>query len=574
MRTIKSQTLKLFSIVFITVCAVIISSSYYFIRSSTVNIISSVYHDSLYLVEQRIYTIQKSATTIANVFAENEHVRKALLTDSIERRISLEMSAYISSMEISNSKLIEDLNIPFYVTIIGNNGFSYTNLRGKDFYDFSQIINSKWFCKQKSSSDDNVCFFTNIIDSDFLGYKTSNFVAARNVFNYSHDYIGTILIFINEKLYKEAYDSIIDENSNILLIDNSSNELINTYDNTGIKNTRYLSSDIIDFLDSPDHSSIIKKSKDSYLMTKLTSNQVGYTLLYEVSMLNIDQSINDLNVIVISLIIVCAMIYFILIIISTKKLTNPLKNLTDALSTIDITNPIPLNTKTKYKEIQDVLNSFNTMQQRISNLIASNAKKDQQLRQSEINFLLAQINPHFLNNTLFSIKCIIDMGNQEKASKMISLLTTILNNNLVTTSKDITLIKEFSLIELYVQLQQMRYGNSLTISFELPQELEQALIMKNLLQPVIENSIFHGLKDIDDGINIIVTAEKKENYLSITISDDGIGISKEKIKILLNDSNHSERHHIGLRNVNSRIRLYYGTKYVDTCIADIEILGY
>ena len=180
MSTIKFKLISVFSIIYIAVCIIILIASYFFMHSSMVNTMASVYTNSLSLVEQRLLTIQSSASTIANVFYENESVKNALLTDSLNRSIALESRAYISSLELANSSLIEDLNIPFYITIVGDNGFTYTSLRGKDFYDYEQITNSKWFKQLKFKSTEDICFFTNITDSDFLGYSSSNFVAAKN----------------------------------------------------------------------------------------------------------------------------------------------------------------------------------------------------------------------------------------------------------------------------------------------------------------------------------------------------------------------------------------------------------
>lgn len=231
----------------------------------------------------------------------------------------------------------------------------------------------------------------------------------------------------------------------------------------------------------------------------------------------------------------------------SRQLIQPIKNVITATQKMeDIIIPIE-----KEDEIVELFNNYNTMMARI--------------REAELDTLRAQISPHFLYNTLNSIKCRALIDGNEDIGKMtqwlINLLELSINNHNEYTSVE----EELQMLESYVGLQKMRSDKTFIYYTSVQTEaLKYCLIPKMILQTLVENSILHGL-DMKCGhpcISVTVTAD--ENSLFIDVEDNGIGMSEEKIRqIMSNTANdtHNRMNRIGLYNVHQRIQLYFGEDY-------------
>lgn len=215
-------------------------------------------------------------------------------------------------------------------------------------------------------------------------------------------------------------------------------------------------------------------------------------------------------------------------------------------------------------EIGHIGIGINKMALNIKNLIDEKVKDEKTRKNLELKMLQNQINPHFLYNTLNSIKWMATIQKATGISEMVSSLAILLKNIAKGTDELITLEQEIALLDEYCTIQKYRSGGLFNISyhFENP-EYKMCKIIKFTLQPIVENAIFHGIEPKGGGtINIYIT-RPSENVLQISVRDDGVGMNEEQIRDLMeNCTKESKRfNNIGIKNVDERLKLTFGDMY-------------
>jgi len=181
-----------------------------------------------------------------------------------------------------------------------------------------------------------------------------------------------------------------------------------------------------------------------------------------------------------------------------------------------------------WKEIYEIKDVFNDIMVKIQELLNNIRVKEKEKHEIELDFLQAQINPHFLYNTLFSIKCMVEMKENKQASLMLADFIELLRMTLKKEGKFIQLSREMECIKKYVSIQKYRYENKFELYYETPQECSDILVPKLILQPIVENAIFHGIEPKETKGMIVISTRKIGNNIEISVSDDGVGMNKEQ----------------------------------------------
>lgn len=211
-------------------------------------------------------------------------------------------------------------------------------------------------------------------------------------------------------------------------------------------------------------------------------------------------------------------------------------------------------------ELDEIADSVNQMGEQIHTLIEESYKKELDRKISELNLLQEQINPHFLYNALSSIS-VLAMGNGDKvASRAILYLSDFYRITLSKGKQDIPIREELNLLESYLKIQRMRFDDSIEVEYELDESLLDVHVVKLTLQPIVENAIHHGRDDDSEVFHILIRLFEEQGKTVFEVIDDGCGMDPEKLMDLQNSMNHSEGGY-GLRNVNIRIKLQYGSQY-------------
>jgi len=225
-------------------------------------------------------------------------------------------------------------------------------------------------------------------------------------------------------------------------------------------------------------------------------------------------------------------------------------------------------------EIQELAKEYDLMVTRISELVAANSREQELKRKSDLKALQAQINPHFLYNTLDSIIWMGEMGNNQELVTMTSALAKLFRISISKGKEIIPLDHEIDHVVSYLTIQQMRYKDTFSFYLDIPPELTSCNILKITLQPLVENAIYHGVRDLKGNGYIHIRAFIQDDQLILEVKDNGQGMSPEELQTLGENLNHTFEEELeeamyggshatgtGVRNVHQRLRLYFGPEY-------------
>jgi two-component system sensor histidine kinase YesM len=215
-------------------------------------------------------------------------------------------------------------------------------------------------------------------------------------------------------------------------------------------------------------------------------------------------------------------------------------------------------------EVGELAQSFNHMIEKIKRLMAQEQESQEKLRYAELKALQSQINPHFLYNTLDSINWMVRMGRNDKVEEMIDALSTFFRISLSKGRHFISIREELIHVEKYIMIQKVRYERIMESEICVPEELFGYDIIKMTLQPLVENALYHGIKEKGEGGVIRITAEGQGDNIVFCVSDTGLGMSKEKLEklqIMMDQGIDHDPDAYGIINVQKRIHMYFGTEY-------------
>ena len=215
------------------------------------------------------------------------------------------------------------------------------------------------------------------------------------------------------------------------------------------------------------------------------------------------------------------------------------------------------------REVQELSCSFGHMVMRIQQLMNT-------VREEEVNLRKAQINPHFLYNTLDSIAWMCEQGRNADAVKMVHALARLFRISISKGHELIPISREIEHAESYLQIQKYRYKNQFTYHFHVDPDCLHYLCNKITLQPIIENAINHGLDLLVDEGRIDVYVQQDGDDIVFRVEDNGVGMSQEQIVAIL-EHGPKERTGIGIRNVNDRLQIYFGKEYGLTITSKLDV---
>lgn len=528
-----------------------------------------------------------SAQIIGHIY-ENE--RNLLKTGSALLDANLEKYAKMSRQIFANSKIRALLDSSGQDTVSGQKNRELRQVKevftetiyNLDTFDITSIVICSKDGKVFSSYDlageidsyDNF-FYQTIKNSDssfvifptdgyrYLKTKTRDaFAIGRLIRNDFLEETGYLLIFISLDFFEQSLSK-----SN--LKDSSSYYVIT--DQTQImyrENHLELDSDMESVLldevqNNHTDSFILPIGAQQYLITKYDSDYSGWTMVSVSDLSEITRAVHTSlrrSLIIFGLMVIAIFCAAWLI---AKSFTKPLSEIQQVMSEISSGNLALRVSQYPSPDINNLATQFNKMLNRIDMLMEENRQKQTELIETELQMLRAQINPHFIYNTLNSISWLAVFNGQTQIKTQLSNLTTLLRSAYSNPDQLITIADEKEILTCYTSIMKLRYDN-FSLLFDHEEYVEQYMIPKCILQPIVENSIIHGFPDLDRPcrIQILFHRDLPSGLMKITIEDNGVGMSQEQQEQCLKDSG-SDTHfnNIGIHNVDQRIKLKFGTSY-------------
>ena len=425
---------------------------------------------------------------------------------------------------------------------------------------------SEWFIKS-IDSDDSTSIFNNVNPKSIFDNPSSNdenlFVLTRKIIDMSSNQItGLLMVTIPVDNFLSLLNNSITFNNQVLSLYDSTGELITQTDGDLLLNSTYINDNLI----TTDTNPIIKYiNKDtSYIVTSNyipTSNWILINTIpkNEAFRLNTLYTMFFIINLIFFLAVSIILYYFV-----TKRIFNPIELLSRNMKSNNLEENLDKEViYDKNDEIGVLVKSYNKMKSHINYLININYKTQIEQKELELKQLQNQINPHFIYNTLESIHMMAEINDDMETSIMAEYFGEIIRYSMNRRVNTVTLKEEIKIIDNYIYLQKIRFDQLFYIENMIPEELLNCEITKMIIQPLIENAIYHGLSECSGNGKIIIQGTRVDNNLLLTISDNGIGISEEKLEELndyINDNNNSFNG-IALRNINRRLKLNYGENY-------------
>lgn len=243
----------------------------------------------------------------------------------------------------------------------------------------------------------------------------------------------------------------------------------------------------------------------------------------------------------------------------SKSLTRPVSRMKDAMQQVQEGNLMMRIETERQDELGRLAEHFNTMTVELKEYMDRQVRQQKELDEANIAMMQAQLNPHFLYNTLDTMKWMAKANGMPELALMATRLAKILRTA-ISKEPFISLKEELELVESYAGIQKLRFQDAFSYTVQVPEELLDCIVPKLMIQPIVENAVLHGLADRRDG-HVAVTVHSREERLFIEVEDDGCGIPRNILEELKNRSRKKRTGHIGFYNVDTIIRLNYGEAY-------------
>ncbi len=277
---------------------------------------------------------------------------------------------------------------------------------------------------------------------------------------------------------------------------------------------------------------------------------------------NIRQSLKSLLPMVIVFILILFLIALVLSLLFSRRVVRPITTLSKEMLYTSDTQTLPKQTEVPRSgdEIESLYRSYNAMVENIHTISNQIKEKNETLRITELKALQAQINPHFIYNTLDSVACIALLSGEHDIATMVTSLISILKYSVDFSKTAVTLREEIDYLQQYIQIQKLRYGENFDFICDVPEKYYGVQVSKISLQPLVENALFHASHE-KSALEIRVYCEETDGKFLIHVSDNGSGANAELLNQRLNGNKEGECFGIGIRNVNKRIQIMEGECY-------------
>ncbi|MFA9377042.1 MAG: cache domain-containing protein [Lachnotalea sp.] len=463
---------------------------------------------------------------------------------------------------ISQFKTISDAREDIYnIAVLSDNGRNVIN-NGKDQLNpYADINEMEWYVKARESNGIAVLSSShvqNAIKDDYkwvvtlsCGIQNPNTGNIEGVLFVDLNYSAINNLCEGISLGSKGYVFIVDSNGKIVYHPRQ------TLIYSGLKSERVeevLSGNRDNFTTSEGENS---KLYTVYLSEKTGWSVVGVAYLSEL-LAGRDQTQLAYLLTALFLIIVSGIIAVIL----SGEITKPLKELANSMKAVQEGHFEHAEIRILDKnEIGVLSNTFNIMTRKIKELMEQNILEQRLKRKSELKVLQSQINPHFLYNTLDSIIWMSESGKNQEVVVMTSSLAKLLRQSISNENEIVTIESEIGYTKSYLTIQKMRYKDKLEFEIDVDENVLKESIVKLVLQPLVENAIYHGIKYKEKKGCIRITGYKEQNDIIISIEDNGKGMEEDVLKHIFDKKENSKSSGVGVNNVNNRLKLYYGSGY-------------
>lgn len=527
--------------------------------------------------EASIKTITSIKTNVDFMIGNVDNISKMMLSDSNLQSLlrqgdvysNLQMQAKVSSYFYN---LIQAESVIDSVYIFDNRGsadnFFYVGKQGVPSFIKENIKDAPWY---KEAVARNGKYILRLNGGGVFLNNKENYVSFIRVIRdvNTTENLGMMVINIPESAFVQSYEKVVEKNSLQVVILDENNEIIvpnvsdKTSDNQSMEFFQKVlsqnSNNIRQKL-SQNESDYINITSDfqKYMISYLSDEESNWKYISIIPHDAANTENNTLFFFTVLFLLINGVIFFVSSFMISKSTITPIHQLLHSMKKVNQGDFCEIKIKPNSDEFQQLFDGYNNMIRQINQLLEKIIQEQKTIRKAELNTLQAQIKPHFLYNTLDSIASLALSGETDQVCDLVESLGNYYRIS-VSKGKDvITIGEEIDMVRNYLNIQKVRYQDLFEVEYHIEESCLKYPILKLVLQPLVENSLYHGIRQKGKPGTIIITAQEQGDRIYLSVEDDGVGMSKEQIDMILNEEISAQSKSFGLRGTLERLRIFYG----------------
>lgn len=525
----------------------------------------TIYENSINYMSQIIQQVNYDIDTyieymenISSVIAKSSDVPRYLFD---QNQTEAEMEAEKERILTQFQTIMESRDDIYNVAAVAKNGRYIINRGEDELTGYVDIESLDWYQAAMESKSGIAVSSSHVQNAIQSSYKWVITLSRALVNNQTGEREGLFFVDLNYSAISDlCNNNSIEEKGYIFVLDAEGNIVYHPKQQLMYGGLKTENIDAI--MECREDSLIIDEGGDSKLYTMSKSKKTGWTVVgaaYTSELLKNNEQAQMWYLLVASILLLAVIGISSII---SREITKPIRSLRDSMRKVQngqFDTHVEVITE---NEIGSLGRSFNLMTSEIQALMEQNVYEQKQKRKSELKALQAQINPHFLYNTLDSIIWMSEAGENDEVVEMTSALARLLRQSISNDQEEVELEKEIEYVKNYLTIQKMRYKDKLEFFIYVDPRVAHVPIIKLVLQPLVENAIYHGIKYKETKGNLKIYARPVDGRVEIVVADDGIGMDEDVMEHIFDEHRKEQkRNGVGVPNVQKRLKLQYGSEY-------------
>lgn len=525
----------------------------------------TIYENSINYMSQIIQQVNYDIDTyieymenISSVIAKSSDVPRYLFD---QNQTEAEREAEKERILTQFQTIMESRDDIYNVAAVAKNGRYIINQGDDELTGYVDIESLDWYQAAMESKSGIAVSSSHVQNAIQSSYKWVITLSRALVNNQTGEREGLFFVDLNYSAISDlCNNNSIEEKGYIFVLDAEGNIVYHPKQQLMYGGLKTENIDAI--MECREDSLIIDEGGDSKLYTMSKSKRTGWTVVgavYTSELLKNNEQAQMWYLLVASILLLAVIGISSII---SREITKPIRSLRDSMRKVQngqFGTHVEVITE---NEIGSLGRSFNLMTSEIQALMEQNVYEQKQKRKSELKALQAQINPHFLYNTLDSIIWMSEAGENDEVVEMTSALARLLRQSISNDKEEVELEKEIEYVKNYLMIQKMRYKDKLEFFIYVDPRVAHVPIIKLVLQPLVENAIYHGIKYKETKGNLKIYARPVDGRVEIVVADDGIGMDEDVMEHIFDEHRKEQkRNGVGVPNVQKRLKLQYGSEY-------------
>ncbi|WP_229263678.1 cache domain-containing sensor histidine kinase [Cohnella cholangitidis] len=558
LRSIQTNMVLAFVILILMTILIMSITSYYLTKEAVKSKAQAYTTELVKQVNNNIKSYVNGMKSMSDLVVGNHAVQQYLSTTEFgslqeEKKAKEAVADMLESMLVSRTDISS-------VNVIGYGGQFVSGRKDLELNPYIDITGLSWYTKAKEAGGESVISPSHVqpVFKDRYPWVVS--LSRELISRDGQTKLGVFLVDLNFSVMNDMVKEIrLGQRGYLFIVDSGGKIVYHPQQQLIYSN---LKSEMIDQVLEIENGTFTSDEGSDSRMYTVQNSDFGWKI---VGVSYVNELVDNQNEVRLSFIIlglICIVIAIVISVFLSQRVSRPIKQLQDSMKEVekgnfDIHVSVP-----KTIEIGRLARAFNIMVGKIKELMSQTVLDQEQKRKSEINALQAQINPHFLYNTLDSIVWMAESNKSREVVLMTSALAKLFRASISKGEELVSIKTEIDHITNYLMIQKMRYKNKLDYQIEISDSIQHFLTIKVILQPIVENAIYHGIKMKHGPGLITITAEETEADIFLIVEDNGKGMDEDKLRtMLLPAPQQSEGRGVGVRNVHERLQLYFGPQY-------------